>query len=49
MILTESQVRNLVERVLAWSGRRLDLSSAFVDAGLPDGSRLHVVIPDLTA
>ena len=30
------------------SGRRLDLSSPFVDALLPDGSRLHVVIPDVT-
>jgi Flp pilus assembly CpaF family ATPase len=26
-----------------------DLSSPFVDAVLPDGSRLHVVIPDITA
>ncbi len=30
------------------SGRRLDLSSPFVDALLPDGSRLHAVIPDIT-
>ena len=29
-------------------GRRVDLSSPFVDAVLPDGSRLHVVIPDIT-
>lgn len=27
---------------------RVDLSSLFVDASLPDGSRLHVVIPDIT-
>ncbi|GGC87240.1 pilus assembly protein CpaF [Tersicoccus solisilvae] len=46
--LTETQVRDLVERMLATSGRRLDLSSPFVDAALPDGSRLHVVIPDVT-
>ena len=26
----------------------MDLSSPFVDASLPDGSRLHVVIPDVT-
>ena len=31
-----------------WSGRRLDLSQPFVDARLPDGSRLHVVIPEIT-
>ncbi|MCU1443488.1 MAG: pilus assembly protein CpaF [Cryobacterium sp.] len=48
MVLTESQVRDLVERMLQASGRRVDLSSPFVDASLPDGSRLHVVIPDIT-
>jgi pilus assembly protein CpaF len=46
--LTEQQVRDLVERMLKSSGRRLDMSSPFVDAALPDGSRLHVVIPDVT-
>ncbi len=47
-ILTDGQVRDLVERMLKASGRRVDLSSPFVDATLPDGSRLHVVIPDVT-
>jgi pilus assembly protein CpaF len=47
-ILDELQVRDLVERMLKASGRRVDLSSPFVDATLPDGSRLHVVIPDVT-
>ncbi|KQP01511.1 CpaF family protein [Leifsonia sp. Leaf264] len=47
-VLTESTVRDLVERMLQSSGRRVDLSSPFVDASLPDGSRLHVVIPDIT-
>ena len=47
-VLTAAQVRDLVERMLKNSGRRLDLSSPFVDAMLPDGSRLHVVIPDVT-
>ena len=37
-----------VERMLRATGRRLDRSSPFVDASLPDGSRLHVVIPDIT-
>jgi pilus assembly protein CpaF len=46
--LTEQQVRDLVERMLQSTGRRVDLSSPFVDASLPDGSRLHVVIPDIT-
>ena len=46
--LTEQHVKDLVERMLKSSGRRLDMSSPFVDAALPDGSRLHVVIPDVT-
>jgi pilus assembly protein CpaF len=48
VVLTDVEVRDLVERMLRVSGRRLDLSSPFVDAMLPDGSRLHVVIPDIT-
>ncbi|PIE26805.1 MAG: pilus assembly protein CpaF [Micrococcales bacterium] len=47
-VLTAEQVRDLVERMLKPSGRRVDLSSPFVDALLADGSRLHVVIPDIT-
>jgi pilus assembly protein CpaF len=47
-ILTADEVRDLVERMLRASGRRVDLSSPFVDAMLADGSRLHVVIPDIT-
>ncbi|MBU4465715.1 MAG: Flp pilus assembly complex ATPase component TadA, partial [Actinobacteria bacterium] len=39
---------DLVERMLHATGRRVDLSQPFVDAALPDGSRLHVVIPDIT-
>ncbi|TXK13859.1 CpaF family protein [Microbacterium hatanonis] len=46
--LTDGAVRDLVERMLHSSGRRVDLSQPFVDASLPDGSRLHVVIPDIT-
>ncbi|MFP3578299.1 ATPase, T2SS/T4P/T4SS family [Arthrobacter sp. fls2-241-R2A-200] len=48
IVLSDQQVRDLVEKMLKSSGRRLDLSSPFVDAALPDGSRLHVVIPDIT-
>jgi pilus assembly protein CpaF len=47
-ILRSDEVRDLVERMLKSSGRRVDLSTPFVDASLPDGSRLHVVIPDIT-
>lgn len=42
--LTDGAVRDLVERMLHSTGRRVDLSQPFVDASLPDGSRLHVVI-----
>jgi pilus assembly protein CpaF len=49
LILSTSEVRELVDRAIMWSGRRLDLSHPFVDARLPDGSRLHVVIPEVTA
>ncbi len=48
MQLSPEGIRHLVERMLNSSGRRLDLSSPFVDASLPDGSRLHVAIPDIT-
>jgi pilus assembly protein CpaF len=48
LVLTDTAVRDLVERMLQSSGRRVDLSQPFVDASLPDGSRLHVVIPDIT-
>ncbi|NQX12868.1 CpaF family protein [Microbacteriaceae bacterium VKM Ac-2855] len=46
--LTEVEIRDLVERMLVTSGRRIDISSPFVDASLPDQSRLHVVLPDIT-
>ncbi|GAA4191313.1 ATPase, T2SS/T4P/T4SS family [Microbacterium oryzae] len=44
LALTDSAVRDLVERMLHATGRRIDLSQPFVDAALPDGSRLHVVL-----
>jgi pilus assembly protein CpaF len=47
-LLDDIAVRDLVERMLKASGRRIDLSTPFVDAMLADGSRLHVVIPDVT-
>lgn len=48
VVLTTQELQDLVERMLKPSRRRLDLSSPFVDALLPDGSRLHAVIPDVT-
>jgi pilus assembly protein CpaF len=46
--ISAGELSALVERMLRPTGRRLDRSSPFVDASLPDGSRLHVVIPDIT-
>ncbi|MCR2051672.1 ATPase, T2SS/T4P/T4SS family [Actinomyces bowdenii] len=48
-ILEAEDLRVLVERMLRVSGRRLDLSSPFVDSQLPGGERLHVVIPPITS
>lgn len=48
LTLTDDDVRVIVERMLQATGRRVDISSPFVDASLPDGSRLHVAIPDVT-
>ena len=47
-VLEASQVRDIVERMLRPTGRRIDVSQPFVDASLTDGSRVHVVIPDIT-
>ncbi|WP_310964357.1 CpaF family protein [Nocardioides terrisoli] len=48
VILDRAQVQDLVERMLKASGRRLDLSSPFVDAMLPQGHRLHVVLEGIS-
>jgi len=47
-ILGPEDVRDLIERMLKTSGRRIDLSSPFVDAMLPSGHRLHVVLNGIT-
>jgi pilus assembly protein CpaF len=44
LMLGRAQVTELVERMLKSSGRRLDVSQPFVDAVLPEGHRLHVVL-----
>jgi pilus assembly protein CpaF len=49
LVLAESDIREILERLLIWGGRRLDVSNPFVDARLPDGSRLHAAIPEVTA
>jgi pilus assembly protein CpaF len=41
----EESVRRLAVRLAAAAGRRLDDGVPWVDAGLPDGTRLHAVLP----
>jgi pilus assembly protein CpaF len=40
-----SAVRRLAQRLAAAAGRRLDDARPWVDARLPDGTRLHAVLP----
>ncbi|GAC1576392.1 MAG: hypothetical protein NVS3B7_09270 [Candidatus Elarobacter sp.] len=41
------QLRTVIERIIAPLGRRVDESSPMVDARLPDGSRVNVIIEPL--
>ena len=47
--LSQDQLRTILLRMLRHSGRRIDRTLPFADAALPDGSRLHVVIPEVTS
>jgi pilus assembly protein CpaF len=44
----EEAVLHLIERIVAPLGLRVDESSPWADARLPDGSRVHAVIPPLS-
>ena len=44
---SESQMMNVIERIVTPLGRRVDEKVPYVDARLLDGSRVHVIIPPL--
>ncbi len=44
---SEHQMMNVIERIVTPLGRRVDEKVPYVDARLPDGSRVHVIIPPL--
>jgi len=46
--IDESQFRQVIEKMVARVGRRIDESSPMVDARLPDGSRVNAVIPPVS-
>lgn len=45
--VSEAQLREAIERILAPTGRRVDELSPMADARLPDGSRVNVIVPPL--
>src|SRR5437588_1121061 len=44
----ESQLRRIINKMVAEVGRRIDEAQPMVDARLPDGSRINAVIPPLS-
>jgi pilus assembly protein CpaF len=43
----EQQLRRTIDKIVAKVGRRVDEASPYVDARLPDGSRVNAIIPPL--
>lgn len=44
----EAAVRRVIDRIVAPLGLRVDASSPWVDARLPNGSRVHAIVPPLS-
>ncbi len=44
---TDAHVMRIIDRIVSPLGRRVDEGSPYVDARLPDGSRVNIIIPPL--
>jgi len=45
---SDEHLMRIIDRIVAPLGRRIDESSPYVDARLPDGSRINAIIPPLS-
>ena len=45
--MDDASVMSVIERIVAPLGRRIDESQPYVDARLPDGSRVNAIVPPL--
>lgn len=43
----ETHLMNIIQRIVGPIGRRVDEATPFVDARLPDGSRINIIIPPI--
>jgi pilus assembly protein CpaF len=43
----DAQLHRIIEKIVARVGRRIDEASPYVDARLPDGSRVNAIVPPL--
>jgi len=43
----EDQLRRIIDKIVSKVGRRVDEASPYVDARLPDGSRVNAIVPPL--